>query len=108
MEKITLGEITKWLGFILTFGGSVSALLVGIKNIFNKQLKPLNDIIKELDINQCRNYLVDFLADIENGIIKNDGQIKRAYEVYDHYTNDLHKNSYVRDKWEKLKEAGKL
>lgn len=102
MEEITLGQIASTLAFILTLTGSISALLVGIKKIFNNQLKPLNETIRQLDINQCRNYLVEFLADIENGIEKDDVQIKRAYEVYDHYTIDLKQNSYIHSKWERL------
>ena len=51
---------------------------------------------------EIRNYLVEFLADVENGIKKDEAQIKRAYEVYDHYKQDLNGNSYIGDKWERL------
>ena len=40
------------------------------------------------------------------GVEKDEVQIKRAYEVYEHYTKDLHKNSYIHDKWEKLMKKG--
>ena len=29
-------------------------------------------------------------------------QKNRAYEMYDHYINDLNGNSFIKDKWERL------
>lgn len=55
-----------------------------------------------MDTRQCRMWLVDFLCDIENGELKDEVQFKFAHEVYDHYTNELHENSYVHDKWERV------
>ena len=108
MENMTLGEIFHALKFIIEFVGIVGTILFGSKKIINKQLEPINKKIIKIDENQCRNFLVDFLADIDNGIKKDDVQIKRAYEVYEHYTNGLHKNSYIHDKWEKARKEGKL
>lgn len=108
MENMTLGEIFHALKFIIEFVGIVGTILFGSKKIINKQLEPINKKIIKIDENQCRNFLVDFLADIDNGIKKDDVQIKRAYEVYEHYTNELHKNSYIHDKWEKARKEGKL
>lgn len=73
-----------------------------VENRFKEALEPLAKKIDKLDMNQCRNYLVDFLSDVENGIKKDDIQVKRAYELYDHYTIDLKGNSYIHDKWERL------
>lgn len=108
MENMTLGEIFHALKFIIEFVGIVGTILIGSKKIINKQLEPINKKIIKIDENQCRNFLVDFLADIDNGIKKDDVQIKRAYEVYEHYTNELHKNSYIHDKWEKARKEGKI
>ena len=108
MENITLGEIFHALKFIIEFVGIVGTILIGSKKIINKQLEPDNKKIIKIDEYQCRNFLVDFLADIDNGIKKDDMQIKRAYEVYEHYTNELHKNSYIHDKWEKARKEGKI
>ena len=102
MENVTLGQLSQWLTFILAFGGSIASVLVGIKKILNKQLEPINEAIESLDINQCKNYLVRFLSDVERGEKMDDVEIKRAYDAYDHYTKDLHANSYIHDKWEKL------
>ena len=108
MENMTLGEIFHALKFIIEFVGIVGTILFGSKKIINKQLEPINKKIIKIDENQCRNFLVDFLADIDNGIKKDDVQIKRADEVYEHYTNEMHKNSYIHDKWEKARKEGKL
>ena len=102
MGDITLNQISAFLLLIITISSSIGTILFTLKKIIQKQLEPLNQSIKQLDINQCRNYLVDFLIDVQNGIEKEDYQIKRAYEVYDHYTNDLNGNSYIHDKWMKL------
>ena len=102
MENITLGQLSNLLLFLIEFVGSIVTIAVVIKKSLNKQLVPLNQKIDKLDTNQCRNYLVEFLADVEHGIVKDETQIKRAYEVYDHYTKDLNGNSYIHDKWKKL------
>lgn len=102
MNDITLGQINDTLKFIVEFVGIVVTILIGSKKIINTQLEPLNKKIDKIDENQCRNFLVDFLADVEKGIEKDEVQIKRAYEVYEHYTKDLHKNSYIHAKWERL------
>lgn len=79
-----------------------------VDNKFKEALEPINEKldnvnadIKKLDKNQCMNYLVDFIEDSKNGIIKDEIQKKRASEVYDHYTQDLHGNSYIHDGWQK-------
>ena len=77
-----------------------------VKRQLTSGFEPVYKKIDKIDENQCRNFLVDFLADIENDVEKDEVQIKRAYEVYEHYTNDLHKNSYIHDKWEKLMKKG--
>ena len=65
--------------------------------------RELNKLKKEQD----KTYLTDFLADIESGQTKTQLQIKRAYEIYEEYT-ELHGNSYVHDKWEELVKEGVL
>lgn len=102
MENITLGQIYDVLKFIVELATVIGAIFIACKKTIKKQLEPVNDKIDKLDKNQCRNYLVEFLADVEQGTTKDETQIKRAYEVYDHYKNDLHGNSYIHDKWEKL------
>lgn len=80
-----------------------------VDNKIKEVLKPIDikltnigqDILR-LDKNQCKNYLTEFLEDIEKGEEKTEIEIQRATEVYDHYSEDLHLNSYIHDKWERL------
>lgn len=99
---MTVEELIKWIGLFAGFIGSITTICVFCKKVINKGFEPVYKKIDKIDENQCRNFLVDFLADIEKRMEKDEVQIKRAYEVYEHYTNDLHKNSYIHDKWEKL------
>lgn len=107
MENITLGQIATILAFIVGLIGSVKYLSTELKNQVNKTLEPINKSIKDLDVGQCKNFLVRFLADVENGKILDQVEIERAYEIYDHYTNDLKQNSYIHKRWEELMEIKK-
>lgn len=77
---------------------AVGIILANINKIFNPIYKKIN----ELEKSQCKIFLVDFLAKKENSEKITDSQINRAYEVYDHYINDLKGNSFIKDKWERL------
>lgn len=83
---------------------AVTTIIVAMQKILKKMFEPVNTKIDGLDLAQARNYLVDFLADIENGEKKDECQVQRAYELYDHYTKDLHGNSYIHSKWQKVME----
>ena len=98
---MTIQELINWIILFASFLGAVTTICVFCKKAISKGFEPINKKIDKLDIHQCRNYLVDYLADIEAGITKNEIQTKRAYEIYDHYT-ELGGNSYIHDKWEKL------
>lgn len=94
-------EILEPIIKIASFLTAITVIINSFKKIINKTLNSLKDSIKYIDITQSENYLVDFLSDLENGINKNECQIKRAFETYDHYTN-LGGNSYIKEKWEKF------
>lgn len=106
MENITLGQIYNTLLWIVAFVGTVgtivTTIIVFLNKIIKKQLSPLNEKIDKLDLNDCKNFLVRFLADVERGQAIDEVEEKRAHDVYDHYRDDLHANSYIKDKWEKL------
>ena len=105
------------VSIVLGLGGFITALTAIItalkkvlkiwldKNVNNKMEetnKNINNKIDTLDVLICKLHIIDFLSDIENGVQKDDEQIRLAYEMYDHYTNDLKQNSYVHAKWEKV------
>lgn len=94
------------VNIVIGLGAFITAL-TGIITALKKVLKMwldnnVNNKIDKLDILICKLHIIDFLSDIENGVQKDDEQIRLAHEMYDHYTNDLKQNSYVHDKWNKV------
>lgn len=74
-----------------------------LEKVENNQKEVLEKIAK-LDENHCKDYLISFLNDVKNGVHKNQYEISRAHDVYEHYTNVLHKNSYIHAMWEEVME----
>lgn len=61
--------------------------------------KQLNEKIDSLEINQCKDAIIDFISDVKSG--KNvSSKEERAYEAYDKYTNVYNQNSYIHKLWE--------
>ena len=116
--EITLSQIGAFLGLIagiITSGGVIIALMQKVlkKTIKNElepmsiQIEKISEDVKTLDTNQCKNFLVRFLSDVEQGNELDEVEKERAYEVYDHYTNDLKQNSYIHKRWNELMEKEK-
>lgn len=116
--NITLSQIGAFLGLIagiITSGGVIIALMQKVlKKTIKNELEPMSEKIenisndvKTLDTNQCKNFLVRFLADVEQNNELDEVEKERAYEVYDHYTNDLKQNSYIHKRWNELMEKEK-
>lgn len=116
--NITLSQIGAFLGLLA--GIITSASVIGVfinknlKKLLKNELEPMcNQIntiqnnINDLDISQCKNFLVRFLADIEQGNPIDEVEKERAFEIYDHYTNDLKQNSYIHKRWHELMEKEK-
>lgn len=119
MEKISVIviSIATFLNAVLTIFTFIGKVKKPVDNVIDKKFKealePINnklntidERIDKLDKNECKNYLTEFLEDIKNGVPKSDIQVQRATEVYDHYINDLHLNTYIHDSWEKLMKEG--
>lgn len=94
------------VSIVLSIGGFITALtaiITALKKVLQLWLdNNVNKKIDDLDVLICKLHIIDFLSDIENGVEKDDEQIRLAYDMYDHYTNDLKQNSYVHAKWEKV------
>ncbi len=122
MENITVGQI---FNFIITFGAVLSAggvicklAFKSGKKILDSSLEPFNKRIDEVvDNNNKRftamqlqidkNYLVRFLADLENGTPVDETELEHFWFTYDDYHKN-NGNSYIDHKVEKLKKEGKL
>jgi len=113
MEQITLGQIGIAVGFLVALIAGVNALKKSIKEWLNSALKEnfdrvdkrLDGLEKRLDsvgIENCKNYLVTFLAEAARGEIKDETELQRFWEEYEHYQK-LGGNSYIKNKVEELK-----
>lgn len=106
MENITIGQINAFLGILAGIITSSSIIIVfiqkSLKKLIKNELEPISTQIKDLDVSQCKNFLVGFLADVEQGNELDKVELERAYEIYDHYINDLKQNSYIHNRWESL------
>ena len=110
---IDLSQIHAIIGVLAGLITSLGVIWLFLKKIIDKAVDKIKEpILKELqeqksaifkiDENHCKDFLMQFLSDVENGIDKNEFDIARAHEVYNHYTNVLHKNSYIHARWEKV------
>lgn len=100
MENITLGDIAKLAAFLVAFGGSVMAIIKGVKNAVEKLLEPLS-------LDNAKNYLVPFLSKVERGEPVDEIELERFHEEFTFYTNHGG-NSYIKSRVAKLQKEGKL
>ena len=106
MENITLGDIAIALAFIVGLMGSIVYLKNVLTKSIDKTLKPINSKIDALEMSYIKTDLVNFMSQAEIGQISKE-QNFNAHELYDRYCK-LGGNSYVHDKWEKLRKEGKI
>lgn len=78
-----------------------------LKNKIDFMRNESKEDMKKHILDADKTYLINFLSELENGIQKTDVQIKRAYEIYERYTQNGG-NSYVHDKWDEVKKKGLL
>lgn len=107
MEQITLGDIAAWAGFAVMLGGSVAAIIKGVKKVVEKLLEPIQKRLDAVDLENCKNYLVTFLAGVERGQEHDEIELERFHEQLGHY-QQIGGNSYIKSKVEKLQKEGKL
>lgn len=118
MESITLGDISGVMTFVASFLASGGAIWLFLRKQLgktietslqptNKRIEELSSHIEEVDLANCKNYLVQAISDIESGIDLDPVAKERFFENYDHYTH-LGGNSYVKSAVEKLEKEGKI
>lgn len=122
MENITIGEILQagifLLTFITTIVGLVKYFEKVVDKVLSKRLNPFNekidkiekankDSFQALQLQTDKNYLVRFLADIEQNAKVDETEMEHFWYTYDNY-HKLGGNSYIDHKVEKLKKEGKL
>ena len=125
METWTLGQMAASLALIVAVIAGVQNLKKNIKTWIEEALKTRFDSIDKqnekilekidevdkrldkVDMENCKNYLVTFLAEVRRGEGKDATEFQRFWEEYDHYTSKGG-NSYIREDVEDLKKRGLL
>ena len=118
MEDITIGQIFEWAIWLLGGIGAIVGLGKMLKNVLRQALKtelqPINQKLDELekkhdlsDREHAKNYVVRFLADVEQGEPIDQDELHCFWDNYELY-KAMGGNSYIHDKVEKLKAQGKL
>lgn len=93
---------------IITIIPTLATLI--ISTITNKRVKKQDDIkeeIKQIQLDNCKNYLVQAIAKVESGQDLSPVEKERYWENYDTYVK-LGGNSYIHSETERLKKEGKL
>ena len=94
-----LEEIKKIDKKVDEVNNNVSNVRDEVSDKMEENYKQLNSKIDSLEINQCKDAIIDFISDVKSG--KNvSSKEERAYEAYDKYTNVYHQNSYIHKLWE--------
>ncbi len=106
MENITLGQVLGVILFIGSFIGGIEVIVKKVNEHLTKMLNPINKKIDSLELSSIKTDLVNFMCMAEADTITYE-QKMNAYELFDRYTK-LGGNSYVHDKWERLKKEGKI
>lgn len=118
MGGITLDEIASWIGLIAGIIGGVGVIYKVVVSALSKALKrvlePISDKLDKLekkhdlsDREHAKNYIVRFLADVEQGDLIDQDELHCFWDNYELYKS-MGGNSYIHDKVEKLKAQGKL
>lgn len=125
MGNITLGQISAALLFVTALIAGIQNLKTNIKKWIENGLKSRFDAIDKqnekilakiddvdtrldkVDMENCKNYLVTFMAEVRRGEMKDPTEIQRFWEEYDHYISKGG-NSYIREGVEELKAKGYL
>ena len=125
MENVTVVQIFGWLGILAAFIGSVKAIRSSTKSLLESILKDKFDTfdkgqkdilakidkveskVNRVDLENCKNYLVTYLAEIDRGIEKDEVEKLRFWEEYEHY-KEIGGNSYIHNKVEDLKRRNLL
>lgn len=117
MENISIGQLAKDLAFLVGLISSVIYLkkgtIKGIASVIDERLDPIKKEVEILKKETSKNNLSSIKTDLINLMELADKekispeQKMRSYELYDFYCTHGG-NSYVHDKWERLKKEGKI
>ncbi len=118
MDGITIGQIFEWAIFLVGGVGAIAGLgkmlRSGLHQALEGELEPINQKLNNLeqqldnaDRERAKNFIVRFLADVEQGEPIDQDELHCFWDNYEIY-KAMGGNSYIHDKVEKLKAKGKL
>ncbi len=118
MENITIGQVSAALVFIVAFAAAVKSIKKDMKKWVAEAMKDQVDALKKdleslkknqdsIDLENCKNYLVTFLSELERGEPKDEIEYQRFWEQYEHYTSKGG-NTYIKHRVDLLKSINKL
>lgn len=111
MENLTLGQISAAVLFLTALIGGIILLVKWIRSVIvsvmQAELEPMKRQLMAVDSENCKNYLVMYLASVDRGEKKDPIEEERFYEELEHYYK-IGGNSYIKTKVEQMKLAGKL
>lgn len=107
MENITIGQITTIIVGVVALISGVEFLLIRFNKLFDMKLAPINTRLNDIELSSDKNFIVRFLADIEQGNKVDEVEKERFYDIYKRYI-ELGGNSYIKRKVDKLINEGKL
>ena len=118
MGNWTVEQIATTIALLVAIITGVTYLTKQIKQWIEKLLDSkfkaldtrMNSIeakVDKIDMETCKNFLVRFLADVENGTLILDAEKQRFWEEYEHYIS-AGGNSYVKEWVDKLRKKGYL
>lgn len=118
MENITIGQIAVAVALLVGLITGIGFLLKQLKSLLtnafkdefeqlNTKMDTLQSRMNEVDMASCKNYLVSFLSDVDQGQPIDEIEKERFWEQYQHYEK-IGGNSYIHRKVEQLKSEGKL
>ena len=71
-----------------------------------KDIAAIKDDDRIIDLGSCKNFLVTFISDLKRGEPKDEVEKERFWEVYNHYTEVLKENGYIKSAVDDLKSKG--
>ena len=118
LEHVTIGDGAAILAFIVSVCSGIAYLKKHLKDwvssavqedmeSLRKEILDLRQSIKDVDQENCKNFLVQFLAEVERGEPIDEIQKERFYEEYKHYTGGGG-NGYIKRKVDSLEVKGYL
>ena len=118
MAQITIGQISIAITAIVGLITGVSFLHAKLKKwvsgalktefeTVNEKLDDLGKEIRTVDVETCKNFLIERIFYIERGSPLSDVEKERFYEQYEHYKS-IGGNSYITKRVEHLEKDGLL